>query len=334
MPVLLALPELAAVLVIFVLIALSYAYKYTLGATIEALAKALYSVSIPTFFFGHYRPFAFLATLLVQIDNGILYVIGKGIEANQWAFHVMVHAESLAWQGLSGALAEVAESTDRAFDYLVRHKIKALIAVATGGLSLTVPWLVTQVKWLMHELGKLPHALTRVIYHDVPHALTKAEEAAIAALVAVPKAIVAAGGIALPRFEWLEREATHLEKWVRAHARDFAPAAVVGLVAGVLFKTLDLGWLRCRGVGRVGKALCGLSGLIETIASDALEALVVADLCQVVSAMSYAAEKFEPVLFAFVDAENVLIGCHGYSAPDDLPLPRLSVPPVAALLAL
>ncbi len=334
MPIVLALPELAAVLVIFLLIAISYAYKYTLGAVVLELAKALNSVSIPTFFFGHYRPFGFLAAILVQIDNGILYVIGKGIEANKWAFHQMLHAEASAWQWATHALAEVAESTDRALDYLVRHKIKALIAVATGGLSIAVPYLEKRVAWLVHELAKVPHALTRVIYHDVPHALTKAEEAAIAALVAVPAAISTAGHVVLPRLTWLEREATHLEKWVRAHARDFAPAAVVGLVAGVLFKTLDLGWLRCRGVGRVGKALCGLSGLIETIASDALEALVVADLCQVVSAMSYAAEKFEPVLFAFVDAENVLIGCHGYTAPDDLPLPALRVPPVAALLAL
>lgn len=270
MPIVLALPELFAVLAIFLLVAISVVYKSTLGAVIFELAKVLNAVKVPTYFFGSYRPFGFLAAILTGIDNAVLNGLGKAIEANKWAFHQMLHMESSAWQYMSHALAEVAESTDRAFDYLVHHKLKVLIAVATGGLSVAVPLLEQQVKYLFKQLSHVPHALARVVYRDVPHALTKAEEAAIAALVAVPAAIAGAGRIALPGLRRIEREQSQVAKWIREHAGLLTVTGAVGLVIAALAK-LGLGWTRCDKVGRLGKAVCGMDeSLLESLLAGAL----------------------------------------------------------------
>jgi hypothetical protein len=59
------------------------------------------------------------------------------------------------------------------------------------------------------------------------------------------------------RVKELERRATHSWEWLRKHQRSLAAVAFSGAVAMAL-RRLGLGWLRCRNVRKVGKAVCGL----------------------------------------------------------------------------
>lgn len=113
-----------------------------------------------------------------------------------------------------------------------------------------------------------------------------------------------------------------------------ATAAFAGAVAFALTR-LDLGWLRCRNVRNVGRALCGFpSTLLEAFLLDGLTVLAATDLCELSYAITGVAEGFEPVLYEFVDVEQALVGCHGNTSPGNRSLPKLNLPPVQTQYAL
>lgn len=107
----------------------------------------------------------------------------------------------------------------------------------------------------------------------------------------------------------------------------FAEAVALALA------TLGVSWIRCRNWKRLGRSVCGLpSDLLGMLLGDAIIALAATDLCDLEYAVIVAAEQFEPVLYAFVDVEEALVGCHGNTRPPDHALPPLYLPtPVASL---
>lgn len=111
-------------------------------------------------------------------------------------------------------------------------------------------------------------------------------------------------------------------------------AAVTAAVAVALTR-LDLNWIRCRNWRRIGRGVCGLpASLVEALFAGAIDALVVADLCDLSYLMIAATEEIRPAMLDFVDAEEALIGCHGNTAPPPLHLPPLHLAAVRAPLAL
>lgn len=116
---------------------------------------------------------------------------------------------------------------------------------------------------------------------------------------------------------WTSKQLRRLSRRLSAVEEAVGLTALAGVIVGVIAR--EIPWVRCRNVGKVGKALCGLPvRWLEALLSDAIEALVVGDLCQLIVLMSAAAEEFEPVLLAFVDVEDALIGCHGITRPPNL----------------
>ncbi len=68
------------------------------------------------------------------------------------------------------------------------------------------------------------------------------------------------------------------------------------------------------------------AGLLALLLGDAIEALVVADLCEFIWLLSNVARRAQPLLLAFVSVENALIGCHGVTAAPLLRLAPTTVP--------
>lgn len=104
-------------------------------------------------------------------------------------------------------------------------------------------------------------------------------------------------------------------------------AALTGAVA-VALTALDLNWIRCRNWRRLGRHVCGIPfELLDALLAVSIEALAIADLCDLAGLMTATAEQLRPAMLAFVDVEAALVGCHGASAPPDWPTAVLHLPP-------
>lgn len=129
--------------------------------------------------------------------------------------------------------------------------------------------------------------------------------------------------------------------YIRGRLESLDLTKLAGLIAaiplvGAIARSLALkSWLWCENVGSVGRALCGIPGdLITALLGDALAALALADLCELVHLMQLVAADFEPLLRELVVAADALIGCHGTSAAPDLELAGVALPIPRAPLAL
>jgi hypothetical protein len=132
----------------------------------------------------------------------------------------------------------------------------------------------------------------------------------------------------------LGRELGSLSRWAHQHITALTGAALVAPVAVALAR-LGGTWIRCENWKGIGRSVCALpASLLAELFSDAIEAFIVADLCDFVTLAGAVAHEFQPLLIAFVDVEDVLIGCHGATKPAPLSLPPLDLPPAPAALAL
>ena len=124
-----------------------------------------------------------------------------------------------------------------------------------------------------------------------------------------------------------EAELSRVWNYVRSHPWTVVTDAFVGAVAVALAR-LGLGWIKCPALGRIGRRFgCGGFDLLEELLAAEIVALAAADLCDFSALVTSAAEGFVPALTALVDVEDALVGCHGATRPDPLPLPVLRLPP-------
>lgn len=257
----LALPALALFAIAAALILLSFAYEHTFHVVLARIAKVFIDATWhgP---FGLSIGFAFIGHAINSLDNGIRDAFYAGIQGSEWAWHKMLHATAVAWQQIGETVHQVANDGAAALDYLRRHTIPTAIAAALLG-----PWAaIRALQALVHDLRPVVHDTTHKIVKtvtvEVPHALTRAEEAAIAALVHVPAAVHTAVAIPQTGIDYVGREVGALRHRVDGLARQLRPAAVAGLVAAAAFSVLGLGWLKCSNVGKVGRRVCGLDSRI------------------------------------------------------------------------
>lgn len=132
----------------------------------------------------------------------------------------------------------------------------------------------------------------------------------------------------------LEKGATTAWDTLKQHSEQLGIAGVTAMVAAGLSR-LGGSWIRCETNQLVGEALCGSdSNLIRKLLSGLLDALAIADLCELAVLLMDAAEGMVPLLEGFVDVEMALVGCHGFDRPPAIPLPALSMTPVLEPIAL
>lgn len=252
-----ALPALGVIAAFCVLIALSYAYKASIGALLSALADAAERV-IPRVPVIHYDLGAHIASWLRGVDNAIRDALAAGIHGTEWAWHQMVHFVAHQFQSIGHTTNEVAGATDSALSYLRKHGIPLAIGLKLLPINAVLSWLVPLVKSLskevthliehptrplvkvIHEQAAVAQALPTIIFRTLPQTITKA--------VAVPGSVVR--GID----ETLKETVARLNRL----ARILTPAGILGLVGAAVFAHFGLGWLKCSNVNKVGKKVCGM----------------------------------------------------------------------------
>lgn len=273
-----------------------------------------------------------VADILRGINADALNLLGAGIEATHYA-------GSHLWN----SIAYLVEATGRTIGHLgewtygeLRHVAHVVIPLQLGVRIDPLERLTTTLAHRLAQLATHPTTIVRPITRIIDPRIKVLEREVDTLSRAV--AHIGAGALSpslpLPTWRpgWVRTGIDELREQLGRVTRVLTPAGIVGLTAAAVLSSLDLGWLKCRGVNRMGHALCGLGGLLETLLGDAIEAILVTDLCQVVSAISYTTRQLEPLLLDFVAVENALIGCPGASWPPDLNVAPLSVPPTTGLV--
>lgn len=253
-------PELVGLLASFALVcalmALSFGYTYTLGALLRGIANLLGALSIPTPF-GNISLIPVLPALLTDLDNTIRNGLGTGIEYAQYGFNKVLQATAYTLQEIGNGIEALAGDTLGALDELRRVTIPGAIGLVFGPLAKLVYSLGQRVAALAAQAAEAAMHPGRILSHTIHTATTVYKTVYKTAYVTVPAAITKAVAIPGASIGWLEREATGLEKWVRAHAKDLTVAGIAGLVVGAIAREWPS--LRCKNNKSAQKALCGLS---------------------------------------------------------------------------
>lgn len=260
MPVALGLIDLGVLLALIVLIGLSFAYRYTFGAMLQALVLALSVIRLPSIAgFGGQRIFGPIADGLDKLDHTIRHAIGRGIEDMQAAWNSCVSYTATAVRWVGQEIASISHDTAQAIEGLhvqsitnVYKTVAPHVAHPLGALAATVAALAARVAHVEHRANTWAHARVVHVYRTI----------ALPGIGAIPRTI--------PKVGQLERELDHVAGRVRDIAKRLAPAAVAGLVVAAIGR-LGFGWVRCSKVGRVGKSVCGLNeNLLQGLLADAL----------------------------------------------------------------
>lgn len=327
-----ALETLGVLLLFVFLVALSFAYEQTLGLLIRELVTLFdnWSVSILNYSIG----LSLLTGPLEAVDNAIRAALGTGISWSQYAFHQSVRWLTSCLLAIADSTELVAQETLKALSVLVNHTIPGLIE------SELAPYL-----WVLNHTKAALEALEHAAAHALPAATTIIERnVTTVEHVTVRKVteIIHAGGIAVPlpfptpwpRISELERAAGWARGEINRLSKLLTPAAIIGLVGAVTFSAFDLGWLRCKGVNRLGRSLCGLSGLLEQLALDAVGALAIADVCQVLNAMLAAVKDAQPVFDLIGQGVDDLLKCQRAQRPPTIAVVAAGLPPAQGYAAL
>jgi hypothetical protein len=258
------MPAVAALGVVCVLMAcllLSYAYEHTFHVLLSKVAQVFIDATWngP---FGIAIGFAFIGHALNSLDNAIRDGLYAGIQGTEWAWHQTVGQFAQLYHDLAHTVEQVSGGTLNALDWLRSNVLPEAIRLALNPVGTALAALQAQVEQLLHRTQPVVHDATKVIYRDVPQALTKAEQAAIAAQVVVPAAVTKVIAIPQAGIDYVGREAGALRRRVDELAKRLAPSALGGVVAASVLGTLGLGWLKCSNVGRVGRRVCGLDSRI------------------------------------------------------------------------
>lgn len=263
-----------------------------------------------------------LADIVTTVHNDFYYWSQEAQHAwNQWITSAaqFVHAVSYSVDFWAG-------ETERAFDWTKRYVIPAAIDVTVGPILADYRKVRTLVLGLKGDVAAIPHDVTKAV-GAAPRAVSLPE-------VKVPIDIVRAGAVAVPipyadpwpRIRDIGKQVEDLWDGTKKLAGGIAAGGIIGLIGATIFDHFGLGWLRCSGVNRLGRSLCGLGGLIEELFGAALLALSFGNVCEIVSLAIGFAEDAKPFFAFMADATEELLGCQKVARPPRLPAPTIAPP--------
>jgi len=319
--------------VITLVVIILFAYKYTLGALVDLLIQALRLIAIPTPFGTVYLAAPAIA-LLTGLNDAMYALLGAAIDANQWAWHRFVGWNAYVWDAVTGQNADTAVKTGAALHTLRRGTFPALLAkaltAATAQMAAASTPVVKAQTVSPVTITKVEKVTTTKIIEERPTTITRIQKVATAG--AIPVRLPWANP--WPRVKEVEHEADTLGTRVTNLAKRFSVAGIIGLVGATIFTRFGLDWLRCRGVNRVGRALCGLSGLIEELFLGAIAAMAISDLCTILTEAVGLVEEASPVFALIANGVDDLIGCQKAQRPPKLTVVAASLPAAQAYAAL
>lgn len=138
------------------------------------------------------------------------------------------------------------------------------------------------------------------------------------------------------RARTLEQEAIRAFEWARGQWKVLSVGAVAAAVA-VALERLGLGWVKCRNVGRVGRAICGLpTRLLEDLLAGVFDVLLIADLCQLTKLLVITAESapVQEALGGLIAGIDALLLCQKVGTPPPLTGYSAALPPLQAFSGL
>lgn len=287
MPVALGLVDLGVLLALAFLIALSYAYRYSVGAAIVALANLIGSVRLPSWLGGG-RILGFAADDLLKVDHAVMNALGTGIEALQatWNEAVSYTATAVHWVGKE--IASLSHDTAQAVEGLAKTRLSREAAKEIGLLASFGPvgaLLITFRKQLAHA--------EKVAVGEAVHLIRRAEHD-----LAV-RAAGLTGALPFPRIGRLEREGEAVLKRLREIASKASPLAAIGLLIAALAR-IGLGWTRCSNVSKTGKQICGMNpSLLESLLADTLLIVGTVSLVEFAEGMQDVTAEVAPLIRDF-----------------------------------
>lgn len=251
------------------LIALSYAYNYSIGAFLQLLAH-LFDKAVIRGPFGLKAGLGFIGDAIRSIDNNIRAMIGSGIQKTEYAWHRFLQWNANAFSGIGKVVGEYAHDVGSAFHTLRHATIPNLIHTVTHPLTQLIHNTITNVTHVRRYVTTQVTHVTKVIRPTVTKTLPE-----VVKIVRVSaKAIAAAPGIAttIPRIALKDVAELrgYTAKQLRRIARTLTPAGIAGLLIAAI-GSMGLGWIRCSKVGKFGKSICGMNEqALESLLADTL----------------------------------------------------------------
>lgn len=331
MPVVVDLAPLIAMAVITAAILVLAIYKITLGALVQGAIHLLEGARIHVRFVS-VNPFDPIISALKVIDNAAYATLGTLIKTDRIVWSHFVHWNAYIWAEATGALGDVSHETGKALHILRRLTIPGLLGASLAPLLRRLGYVEAKLNTLEHEATSTITHVTKVVESKItevkPTTVIRLTKVIEAKAVALPQAIPNPW----PRIREVEHDATQAWKRVKSIGKTLTPAGIIGLVGATIIGPMGLNWLRCRGVNRVGRGLCGLSGLIEEIALGAISSFIVADLCTIMTLSLKAAEEAKPALNDIFNLVDGLARCQGITANPKLTVAGVRLnPPMTPL---
>lgn len=291
----------------------------------------------------------FSAKQILKMDAYLTRALGKHFQAVerkgvQWLVGLKQYAGWMAASAVAPAAATWAFAwwmVHTEVPRLIHGRTKHIEQTATGadakaeaaakaaaGVAKSHPGKVTTKEVTKIERVAMPHAEEWAWINHHWKALTHA----------VTHPGVIPGTLALPvPLRWFGLT----KKQLRAHTRRLARLEKllgVGTFAAVLASTLGVS-LRCvkpgGNLGRFARSVCGApSWLIRFLVAGAIEAFILADLCDFSNLLIAQTERLRPSLMALVDVENALVGCRDFDSPRVFALAPVSLPALVDAVSL
>lgn len=218
----------------------------------------------------------------IRAHSHLLYVLSTvavGSSSIAWLYRLIVHGRETVHAVEARALAAfgLAHSIEQQMRHVTGTALHAAIAHVARPIRAEVSALDS---WVHSRVRGLGHAVTSTLPHELSTLRGRARA--------------------------LEGEEAALLSRVKRLEHSLTGAGVAALVAAGLAE-LGGSWIRCRNWRGIGRHVCGgLGGLLEPLLENAIEVLIVADLCEVAKVIQSAAIYFEPVLDELVNAEAMV----------------------------
>lgn len=189
--------------------------------------------------------------------NTVDQALGRAIAASEKLAVQTIHDAWKLTRWLGSTIANLSTETLHAFQVLVTHTIPAAVENAVGHLR----GRVERIEASIDHLDRTAIAEVRTDIASVRHEATAAEHRIGRDIATVEHSIAttipAAIGHDLGELRgWTAKQIRRLTRRLSSVEEALTLGAISGVIIGVIAK--ELPWIRCRNVGRAGKALCGL----------------------------------------------------------------------------
>lgn len=277
-----------AACVFVLLLGLRWAWIYTFGALLEALASV--RINLP----GRHdlHPLRWLRAYNVAVQNDI----ERRLEKSHRLMGYFFHGAALLMEWTAREVAGLAADTLR-FGQSLSHVRMPRLTRAMIVAAFPLPWLARRVAALVraHAIPSTRTVVTRVERTVVQRVTRIVKATAGAAAVTVPVLHI------FPRLRDLGKQIGRTRKQVRRLAY-FTTAAGASVLVAKAFTRMGLNWLRCRNVSKVGRGICRMDlGVLNFLLGTATAVFALSHLCELVAYIQRAAGLALPAILALVN---------------------------------